>query len=103
MKSRQALEPTKPPTKLIPAALFPGVKRQGREANHTFPSSAEVNNDGVIIALLPLQHVFMALHSIKPRNNFTYKYHTASTAKLLPTISANNNIGYVIIIITPWL
>jgi hypothetical protein len=28
--------------------LSPGVKRPGREADHPFPSSAEVNNGGAI-------------------------------------------------------
>jgi hypothetical protein len=30
---------------------FPGVKRLGREADHSPPSSAEVKNDGAILPL----------------------------------------------------
>jgi hypothetical protein len=40
--SRTALWPTQPPTQWVPGALFQGVKRQGREADHLTPSSAEV-------------------------------------------------------------
>jgi hypothetical protein len=35
-------------------SLLPGVKRQGREADHTPPSSAEVKNGG---AIRPLPHI----------------------------------------------
>jgi len=40
--SRTALEPTQPPTQWVPGALFLGVKRPGREADHSPPSSAEI-------------------------------------------------------------
>jgi hypothetical protein len=42
--SRLALGPTQPHIKYIPGALFLVVKRLGREAEHSPPSSAEVNN-----------------------------------------------------------
>jgi hypothetical protein len=42
--SRPALGPTQPPTQWAPVALSLGVKRPGREANHSLPSSAEVKN-----------------------------------------------------------
>jgi hypothetical protein len=48
-----ALGPTQPPIKWIPGALFPGVKRPRREADHSLPSSAEVKNGGTIP---PLPH-----------------------------------------------
>jgi hypothetical protein len=35
-------------TQWEPGAISLGVKRQGREANHSPPSSAEVKNDGDI-------------------------------------------------------
>jgi hypothetical protein len=44
--------PTQPPVQRVPGALSPGVKRSGREADHS-PSSAEVKNSG---AILPLFH-----------------------------------------------
>jgi hypothetical protein len=40
--SRPALEPTQPPIQLIQGALSLVVKRPGREAHHSPPSSAEV-------------------------------------------------------------
>jgi hypothetical protein len=40
--SRIALGPTQPPIQWVPGALPLGVKRPGREADHSPPSSAEV-------------------------------------------------------------
>jgi hypothetical protein len=34
--------PTQPPIQWVPGALSPGVKRPGREADHSLPASAEV-------------------------------------------------------------
>jgi hypothetical protein len=42
--SRPALQPTQRPIKTVPVAFPPGIKRPGREANHSPPSSAEVKN-----------------------------------------------------------
>jgi hypothetical protein len=42
--STTALEPTQPPIQWVPEALSLGVKRPGREADHSPPSSAEVKN-----------------------------------------------------------
>jgi hypothetical protein len=42
--SGQALRPTQPPKRLVPGALSLGLKRPGREADHSPPSSAKVNN-----------------------------------------------------------
>jgi hypothetical protein len=42
--SRTALGPTQPPIQCVPGALSLGVKRLGREADHSSPSSAEVKN-----------------------------------------------------------
>jgi hypothetical protein len=42
--SRTALGPTQPPIQWVPGALSLGVKRPGREADHSPPSSAEVKN-----------------------------------------------------------
>jgi hypothetical protein len=39
---RTVLGPTVPPIQWVPAALSLGVKRPGREADHSHPSSAEV-------------------------------------------------------------
>jgi hypothetical protein len=40
--SRTALGPTQPPIQCLPRALSPGVKRPGREADHSPPTSAEL-------------------------------------------------------------
>lgn len=40
------------PTQGLPAVVFPGIKQQGNEADHSPPSSAEVKNSGVV----PLFH-----------------------------------------------
>jgi hypothetical protein len=49
--SRPALGLTQPSIKRVPEALSPGVNRQGREADHSPPSSAEVKNDGATSSL----------------------------------------------------
>jgi hypothetical protein len=41
-ESRPTLGPTHPPIQGVSGSLFLGVKRQGREADHSSPSSAEV-------------------------------------------------------------
>jgi hypothetical protein len=41
---RPALGSTQPPIQWVPGALSPRVKRQGREADHSPPSSADVKN-----------------------------------------------------------
>jgi hypothetical protein len=40
--SRSALGPTQPPIQWVPVTLSPAVKRPGREAHHSCPSTAEV-------------------------------------------------------------
>jgi hypothetical protein len=43
--SRPALRPTQPPVQWVPGVLSPGAKaRPGRNADHSPPSSAEVEN-----------------------------------------------------------
>jgi hypothetical protein len=42
--SRPALGPTQPPMQWVPGALSLGVKRPGREADHSHPFSAKVKN-----------------------------------------------------------
>jgi hypothetical protein len=42
--SSSVLGPTKPPIQWVSGALTLGIKRSGREADHSPPSSAEVKN-----------------------------------------------------------
>jgi hypothetical protein len=51
---KPALGPIQPPIHWVPGALSPGVKRQGREADHSPPFSAEVKNGG---AIPPIPHM----------------------------------------------
>jgi hypothetical protein len=67
---RPALGPTHPPIQGIPGALFPAVKRPGREADHSPPSSAEVKNVWRYTSTPP--YVFMAWCLVKQRDNFTF-------------------------------
>jgi hypothetical protein len=50
---RQAVRHTQPPILWVPGAISPRVKRQGREADHLLPTSAEVKNGRTIP---PLPH-----------------------------------------------
>jgi hypothetical protein len=68
--SRTALGPTQPPIQWVPAALSLGVKRPGREADHSPPSSIEVKE--CVELYLHSQYVFMTWCLVKHRNNFTF-------------------------------
>jgi hypothetical protein len=61
--SRPALGSIQPPIQWIPGALSLGLKRPGREADHSLPSSAEVKNSWSY-ASTP-QYAFMAWCSVK--------------------------------------
>jgi hypothetical protein len=68
---RPALGPTQSPIQLASEALFPGEKRQGREADHSPQFSAEIMNGG---ALPSLSHTFSWRDGslITHRDNFTF-------------------------------
>jgi hypothetical protein len=53
--SKLALGPTQPPTQWVPAALYLGVKRLGRESNHSHPSSTEVKNAWSYTSISPIR------------------------------------------------
>jgi hypothetical protein len=42
--SRPTLEPIQPPSQWLPVALSSGLKRPGREADHSPPSRAKIKN-----------------------------------------------------------
>jgi hypothetical protein len=68
--SRPTLGPSQSSIQSLPAALSSGIKRPGREADHSPPSSAEVKNDG---AIPPLPHMSsMAQCLVKQRDRFTF-------------------------------
>jgi hypothetical protein len=58
MSSRPALGPTRPPIQWVPGTLSPGIKRQGREADHSPPTSAEVKKMWIYTSTSP--YTFMA-------------------------------------------
>jgi hypothetical protein len=68
--SRPALGPTQPPIQWVPGALSLGVKRSGREADHSPPSSAEVKNAWSYTSTA--QYVFMVGAQLKHRDKFTF-------------------------------
>jgi hypothetical protein len=58
MSSLPALGPTQPPIQSVTGTPSPGVKRPGREADHSPPTSAEVKKTLVYTSTPP--YVFMA-------------------------------------------
>jgi hypothetical protein len=62
--SREDLWLIQPPTQWVPGALSMEVKREGREADHSPPSSAEVK-ECVELYLHSTKYVFMALCLVK--------------------------------------
>jgi hypothetical protein len=51
-----ALGPTQPPIQWVTGALSLGVRRPGREAYHSPPSSAEVKNGWSCTSTPPIRH-----------------------------------------------
>jgi hypothetical protein len=58
MSSRSALGSTQPPIHWLQEALSPVVKRPGREADHSPPTSAEIKKMWIYTSAPP--YVFMA-------------------------------------------
>jgi hypothetical protein len=83
--SRTALGPTQPPIQWVSGVLSLGVKRPGREADHSLPSSAEVRN-AWSYTYTP-QYAFMALCLVKHRDNCTFTF-------LLKTTRLEGVLGY---------
>jgi hypothetical protein len=70
MVSRPALGPTQAPLQWAPVALFLGVKRPGREADH--PICAEVKREWSHICTP--QYVLMVRCLVKHRDDFILSY-----------------------------
>jgi hypothetical protein len=68
--SRPTLGLTQPPIQWVPGVLFPGVKRTGREADHSPPSNAEMKKGWSYTSTTP--YVFMAWCFINTRGNFAF-------------------------------
>jgi hypothetical protein len=70
--SRQAQDPTQPPLQRVPEAVSLGIKRLGREADHSPPSNAEVQNawSHTSTPLICLHGVMLSYK--KQRDNYTF-------------------------------
>jgi hypothetical protein len=71
MSSTLALRPTQPPIQRVPGFLSPGVKRQGRDAEHSPPTSVKVNKTWAYTSTPP--YVFMTSYLVKHTDRFTFK------------------------------
>jgi hypothetical protein len=77
---RSAMGSTQPNIQLLPGALFPEVRRPGREAVHPHPSTAVVKNDRSSTYTPPIRlhdvvfsyarYIFTAWCLVKHRDNF---------------------------------
>jgi hypothetical protein len=76
--SRTALGPTQPPLQWVPWGLSPGVKRPGREADHSPPSSAEVK-ECVELYLYSLSTPSWRGAQLKKHRDFTFTFTFTNT------------------------
>jgi hypothetical protein len=67
--------PIHPPIQWVLGALSPGVKRPGREADHSPPSSAEVKNGGAVNPLPIRLHDLVVNYVVITRLTFTFYEH----------------------------
>jgi len=92
--SRLVLGPTQPPTQWIPGVLSLRIKRPGPEADHSSPSTDEVNNawnytsnaQYVMVWCLNPGHVLMARYLDTHRD--TFSFYTSMTYR--PSRTASN-------------
>jgi hypothetical protein len=71
VSSRPAMGLTQPPIQWVPGALSPGVKRPGREADHSPQTSAEVKKTWVYTSL-PHTPSWRSAYLVNYRGNFTF-------------------------------
>jgi hypothetical protein len=72
--SRTALGPTQPPIQWAPGALFLMVKRPGREADHSPPSSAEIKECVELYFHSPNTPSWRGAQ-LKHRDHFTFTFY----------------------------
>jgi hypothetical protein len=70
--SRPAPGPTHPPIQWVLGAVSPGVKRLGRDAKHSPPSSAEVKNVGSYTCTP--QYIVMVWYLVKHKDNYVLRF-----------------------------
>jgi hypothetical protein len=92
-----ALGPTQPPIQWVLGSLLLGVKRPGREADHSLPSSAEVK-ECVKLYLHSLNTPSWRGDQLRHRDNFT----CTSTFTLIWLGNANGSVRNVGSILCLW-
>jgi hypothetical protein len=74
--------PTQPPIQWVPGTLSLGVKRSGRKADHSPPSSAEVKEYTELYLYFPNTSSWRGVQ-IKHRDNFTFSLEETDPNSLL--------------------
>jgi hypothetical protein len=69
------------PHQWVPGCSFPGVKRPGREADHSPPSSAEVKE--CVELYLHSQYAFMVWCLVKHRDSCTFSFDNRMIIKMM--------------------
>jgi hypothetical protein len=88
--SRTVLGPTQPPIQWVSGALSFGVKRPGREADHSHLVPRSIMRG----AILPLpQYVFMAWCLVKHRDNFIFTFTLKTRGKFVLIWDFRQRIG----------
>jgi hypothetical protein len=72
--SRPALEPTQPPIQWVPGAFSLGLKRPGREDDHSPPSSAEVKNEWSYTGTPPIHLHGVVFSQKEHRDNCIFSF-----------------------------
>jgi tryptophan synthase alpha subunit len=81
MSSRPVLGSTQPTSQWVRGALSPRLKRPGREANHSPPTSAEVKKMLIYIST-PYTPSWRIAQLVKHRDNFIYLLSTPQNSHL---------------------
>jgi hypothetical protein len=93
--SRRTLGHTQPPIQWVPGDLSLGVKRPGREADHSPPSSAKVK-ECVELYLHSLYTPSWRGAQLKHRDNFTFTVNNHSGSQEIPCLLWNPKIHYCV-------